>query len=94
MNNPMLQYTLRTNQLKSSSVEKDLHVLASTTSLNTNQEGILAAKKASSILGYIGQCVASRSKGVIHPLCSALVRHIWSAGSSVGLPSIRETGMY
>ncbi|KAK4831658.1 hypothetical protein QYF61_018625 [Mycteria americana] len=69
-NNPMLQHRLRTNQLKSSSVEKDLQVLVNTT-LNMNQECILTAKKASSILGYIRQCVASRLKEVILPLCSA-----------------------
>jgi len=31
---------------------------------------------------------------VILPLCKALVRHTWSAGSQAGLPSIRETGTY
>lgn len=88
-NNLMLQYRLKTNQLKSSLVEKDLQVLAST-KLNMDQECILTAKAAKGTLSYIRQCVVSRSKGVILPLCSALVRHI----CSVGLPSVRETGMY
>jgi len=34
------------------------------------------------------------NKEVILPLCSALVRHIWSIVSHSGLPSTRETWTY
>lgn len=52
----------------------------------------LVAKKASSALGCIGKRVTSRSSKRILPFYSALARYIWSAGSSSGLPSIRDTG--
>ena len=34
------------------------------------------------------------SQEVVFPLCSAQARHTWSAGSSSGLPSARETWTY
>lgn len=48
----------------------------------------------SSILGCFGQSIASRSEGGDLSLCSAVVRHIWSAGSRAGLPDTSETQTY
>lgn len=52
------------------------------------------AVRADGILGYLGKSVASRLREQIFPLCSALVRHIWSAGSDSGVLSTRETRSY
>lgn len=60
--------------------------------LTMNQQCALAAKKAISILEYI-RCVASKQKEVIFH-CSALVRYIWSARFSLGLPSTRKSQTY
>lgn len=43
------------------------------------------------IWGSIRKNIAHRSRELILPLCLALGRHIWSAGSSVGIPSTRKT---
>ena len=58
---------------ESSFAEKDLGVLADT-KLKMSQPCTLAAKKANSNFGCIRQSIASRSREVILPLCSALVR--------------------
>jgi len=71
----------------------DLGVLMSK-KLTMIQECVLMAKKATSILGCFRQSAASRSREVILLLWSALVRHVWSAVSSAGLPSTRETWTY
>ncbi|GAB0205570.1 mitochondrial enolase superfamily member 1 [Grus japonensis] len=72
-NNPMHQYRLVVDLLGSSSAEKDLGVLVDN-KLSMNQQCAPVAKKVKGILGCIQKNVASRSREVILPLYSALVR--------------------
>ncbi|GAB0183314.1 mitochondrial enolase superfamily member 1 [Grus japonensis] len=67
------QYRLGVDLLGSSSVEKDLRVLVDN-KLSMSQQCALVAKAANGILGCIKKSVASRSREVILPLSSALVR--------------------
>ncbi|GAB0180757.1 mitochondrial enolase superfamily member 1 [Grus japonensis] len=72
-NNPKHQYRSGVDLLGSSTGKKDLGVLADN-KLSMSQQWALVAKKANGTLGCIKKSMASRSREVILPLYSALVR--------------------
>ncbi|KAK4817039.1 hypothetical protein QYF61_026165 [Mycteria americana] len=85
--------TLEAGQLESSFAEKDLRVLVDTKFTMSQQCGLVTSK-AHSLLGCFRQIIASRWRKVILLLYSALVRHLWSAGSSSGQPSTKQYKTY
>ncbi|KFP26144.1 hypothetical protein N325_05939, partial [Colius striatus] len=72
-NNPLHQYRLGTDLMKSSSAERDVGVLLDN-KLTMSQQCALMAKTSNGILGCIKKSVASRSREILLPVYSGLMR--------------------
>uniref|UniRef100_K7EWB1 Reverse transcriptase domain-containing protein n=1 Tax=Pelodiscus sinensis TaxID=13735 RepID=K7EWB1_PELSI len=71
-NNQFHTYRMGSDCLGRNTAERDLGVIVD--KLNTSQQCDAVAKKANMILGCINRCVVSKTREVILPLYSALVR--------------------
>ena len=71
--NPGYTYKSGDERLESSPMERDLGVWVDG-ELNRSQQCALAAKGANRVLGRSKDSIASRSRGVVVPLCTALGR--------------------
>jgi len=91
--NPKHKYKLDRELIERSPEEKDLAVLVDK-KLNMTWQYALAAQKANQILGCIKSSVASRSREVILPFCSGLVRAHLESCSSSGALSTRRSWTY
>ncbi|PKU35171.1 rna-directed dna polymerase from mobile element jockey-like [Limosa lapponica baueri] len=88
-NNPIYLYRSGADLLDRSSVEKHLGVLAEN-KLPMRKQCALVAKKANGLLGAIKKSAASRSREVILPLCSALVRPHLEYWDQFWVPHIKK----
>ena len=91
--NPKHKYRLGDEWIENSPVEKDLRLLVDG-KLTMSQQCALTAQKANHILGCIKRSVASRSREVILPLYSALMRPHLEYCDQLWAPSIRKTWTY
>lgn len=76
----MLWYRLGANKLESRFSEKDLWFLIDR-KLNMSQQCASVTRKANSIFSCFRISIVNRSREVILPHYSALVRHTWATGS-------------
>ncbi|GAB0177780.1 mitochondrial enolase superfamily member 1 [Grus japonensis] len=89
-NNPKRQHRLEVDLLGSSSLEKDLGLVVGN-KLSISQRRALVAKAANGILRCIKKSMASRSRGFILPLYSALVRpHLEEYGVQFWAPQFKK----